>query len=53
MGLQNAFIVASLVGFAQCFLFLIFIKWGKKFRAASTDRYLKYAQQLIDAGLAH
>ena len=53
MGLQNAFIIAALVGCAQCFMFLIFIKWGHKYRAASKDRYLKYAEQLISAGLAH
>ena len=53
MGLQNAFIVASVVGFAQCLLFLVFIKWGKKFRTASTGQYLKYAKELMDAGMAH
>lgn len=53
LGYQNAFIVAAFAGLAQCLTFLIFVKWGKKWRAASTQRFLKYVKETQEAGLAH
>ena len=53
MGYQNAFILAAFAGIAQVLTFLIFVKWGKKWRAASTARYLKYVKEIADAGLVH
>jgi hypothetical protein len=53
LGYQNAFIVAAFAGLAQVLTFLIFLKYGKRFRAASTSRYLKYVRQITDAGLTH
>ena len=51
MGLQNAFIVAAFAGLAQVLTFLIFVKYGKRLRKASTRRYLRYVREISDAGL--
>lgn len=53
MGLQNAFIVAAFAGLAQLLTFLIFIKWGKRWRAASAPAYYKHVKLLQEAGLVH
>lgn len=53
MGYQRAFILAAFAGLAQVLTFLIFVKWGKKWRRMSTDRYLKYVQEISNAGLSH
>lgn len=53
MGYQNAFILAACAGVAQVLTFLIFVKWGKRWRRASADRYLRYVEQLREAGVAH
>ena len=53
MGYQNAFILAAFAGMAQVLTFLFFVKFGKRLRAASTERYLKYVKQITDAGLTH
>ncbi|KAL2439289.1 putative MFS-type transporter [Exophiala dermatitidis] len=53
MGYQDAFILAAFAGLAQVLTFLIFIKYGKRLRKASTDTYLKYVKEITDAGLTH
>ncbi|EXJ91478.1 hypothetical protein A1O3_00026 [Capronia epimyces CBS 606.96] len=53
MGYQNAFIVAAFAGLAQVLTPLIFIKYGKRLRVASTNTYLKYVKEITDAGLTH
>lgn len=53
MGYQNAFILAAFAGLAQVLTFFFFVKYGKAFRKASTDRYLKYVGQITKAGLTH
>jgi len=53
MGYQNAFILAAFAGLAQVTTFLIFVKWGKKWRRASAEKFLKYVKEMQDAGIAH
>jgi hypothetical protein len=53
MGYQNAFLVAGFIGMAQVLTFLIPVKWGKKWRAASAKKYYIYVADLADAGLSH
>lgn len=53
MGYQNAFILAGFAAMAQILTFLIFVKWGKKLRRASAQRFLRYVEELRAAGLVH
>jgi hypothetical protein len=53
LGYQNAFIVAAAAGVVQVLSFLMFVKYGKAFRKASTQRYLKYVKEMAKAGLVH
>ncbi|KAL4787418.1 major facilitator superfamily domain-containing protein [Aspergillus varians] len=53
MGLQDAYIVAACLAFAQVVASFIMIKWGKSFRAGSVNLYFKYCQQLQESGLVH
>jgi len=53
MGYQNAFITAAFAGLAQVLTFLIFVKYGKRLRVASTQRYLKFVREITEAGLTH
>ena len=53
LGYQNAFIVAAAAGVVQVLSFLIFVKYGKTFRKASTQRYFKYVKEMAKAGLVH
>ncbi|KAL8822620.1 MAG: hypothetical protein Q9191_006643 [Dirinaria sp. TL-2023a] len=53
LGLQNAFVVASMVGLAQALTFLLMIKFGYRLRKASAGRYRAYAEQMMAAGLVH
>lgn len=53
MGYQNAFITAAFAGLAQVLTFLVFVKWGKQWRRASAERFLKYVREMQDAGLGH
>lgn len=53
MGYQNAFILAAFAGLAQVLTFLFFVKFGKRFRERSTQRYLNFVKDITDAGLTH
>ena len=53
MGYQNAFIVAAFAGLAQVLTFLVFVKWGKRWREGTTRRYWKYVEEMAKAGLTH
>lgn len=53
MGLQNAFVVAAMVGMLQCASFFAMVKWGKGLRRASAGRYAKYVNQMAESGLVH
>lgn len=53
MGYQNASLVAAFVGMTQVFMFLIFIRWGKNFRAQSTRRFDKYVADMQSDGTNH
>lgn len=53
LGLQNAFVIAALVGLLQALSFLIMIKFGYRLRKASLARYRTYAGEMIAAGLVH
>lgn len=53
MGYQNAFITAAFAGLAQTLTFLVFVKWGKQWRRASAERFLKYVKEIQEAGLVH
>lgn len=53
LGLQNAFVVAVVVGLAQALTFLPMIKYGYRLRKASVGRYRAYAEQMVAAGLVH
>ena len=51
MGLQNAFIVAAVVGLVQTLSFLLFVRFGRSLRRATTERYRRYADEMMAAGL--
>ena len=51
MGLQNAFIVAAFAGLIQVLTVFFFIRYGKKMRQASVDKYLHYRAEMVAAGL--
>lgn len=51
MGLQNAFITAALVGLLQALSFLAMVRWGKGFRARSSQRYRRYVREGQSVGL--
>ena len=53
MGKQNAFILAAMVGLAQCLTFLIMVKFGKRSRAKTRERYQKYVQESHSMGMVH
>jgi hypothetical protein len=53
MGYQNAFILAAFAGLIQIMTFLIFVKWGKKWRRANTERYLEFVDEIVSKGGAH
>ena len=53
MGYQNAFILAAFAGVVQVMTFLIFIKWGKKWRRLTTQKYLMYVKEIVEKGGAH
>jgi len=42
MGLQNTFITAAMVGLVVNASFLVMIKFGKGWRAASAEKYWNY-----------
>lgn len=43
MGTRNAYILAAFAAIAQVSVVFVFIKWGRKFRSYTADRYAKYA----------
>lgn len=49
IGYQSAFIIAALVGLAFYASFLVVIKYGKKWRAASRETYWKLVQTSVMA----
>ncbi|KAL8660849.1 MAG: hypothetical protein Q9202_006132 [Teloschistes flavicans] len=51
LGLQNAFIVAAAAGLAQTLCFLVFVRYGRRLRSATEDRYRNYKAEMADAGL--
>lgn len=53
MGLQNAFIVAACAGMLQVSSFLVFVRFGKGLRRASTARYRKYVDKMARDGVVH
>lgn len=52
MGLQNAFILAACAGLAQVLTFLLVVKYGKGWRAASRERYYRYVAEGTKLGLS-
>ena len=46
MGLQNCFVTAAMVSIVCTFSFFGMIKYGKRLRRASTDRYLAYIAKM-------
>lgn len=53
MGLQNAFIVAAFSGLIQVLTVFFFIRYGESMRRASVDKYMRYKNEMVVAGLAH
>ncbi|KAI2465777.1 putative MFS transporter [Annulohypoxylon bovei var. microspora] len=53
LGLQNCFVSVAFVGLAICCVFLVMIKWGKKFREAKRVDYWHEVKKRIDLGLVH
>ncbi|XDG03625.1 hypothetical protein ABKA04_003240 [Annulohypoxylon sp. FPYF3050] len=53
LGTQNCFISVAFVGLAICSVYLIMIKWGKKFREAKRVDYWNEVKKRIDLGLVH
>ncbi|KAI1442184.1 putative MFS transporter [Annulohypoxylon stygium] len=53
LGTQNCFISVAFVGLAICSVYLIMIKWGKKFRETKRVDYWNEVKKRIDLGLVH
>jgi hypothetical protein len=53
LGVQNTFISAGFLAMATTMTFLLEIKWGKKLRVMSKDRYWAYVAEGKAMGLAH
>ncbi|OTB13406.1 hypothetical protein K445DRAFT_377685 [Daldinia sp. EC12] len=53
LGYQNCFISVAFVGLAICSVFLVMIKWGKKFREAKRLDYWREVRKRIELGLVH
>ncbi|KAI1389224.1 putative MFS transporter [Hypoxylon trugodes] len=53
LGYQNCFISVAFVGLAICSIFLVMIKWGKKFREMKRVDYWNEVKKRIDLGLVH
>ncbi|OTB04100.1 hypothetical protein M426DRAFT_321196 [Hypoxylon sp. CI-4A] len=53
LGYQNCFINVAFVGLAICSIFLVMIKWGKKFRETKRVAYWREVKKRIDLGLVH
>ncbi|KAI0834279.1 putative MFS transporter [Hypoxylon sp. FL0890] len=53
LGYQNCFISVAFVGLAICCVFLVMIKWGKKFREMKRVDYWREVKKRIDLGLVH
>ncbi|KAI0095621.1 MFS general substrate transporter [Daldinia grandis] len=53
LGYQNCFISVAFIGLAICCVFLVMIKWGKKFREAKRLDYWREVKKRIDLGLVH
>ena len=53
LGLQNAFVIAALVGMLQALSFLVMVRFGYRLRKASLARYRAYAGEMREAGLVH
>lgn len=45
MGIQNLHILTACIAFAILTVPVLFLKYGKRFRKATTDRYRKLAQK--------
>ncbi|CAG8960227.1 hypothetical protein HYFRA_00012745 [Hymenoscyphus fraxineus] len=44
-GIQNTFIAAAFIGLAETLVFLVFVKFGKRFRRDSKKRYAKMVSE--------
>lgn len=53
LGLQNAFVIAALVGLLQALSFSVMVRFGYRLRKASLARYRTYAGEMVAAGLVH
>jgi len=53
MGLQNAFIVASLAGLVQVLTVFFVIQYGRRMRQASVPRFQRYKEEMVTEGLVH
>lgn len=53
LGYQNCFISAAFVGLAICSVFLVMVKWGKKFREMKRVEYWRKVRTRIELGLVH
>ncbi|KAI1471002.1 MFS general substrate transporter [Daldinia caldariorum] len=53
LGYQNCFISLAFIGLAICCVFLVMIKWGKKFREAKRLDYWREVRKRIELGLVH
>ncbi|KAH8654966.1 major facilitator superfamily domain-containing protein [Tricladium varicosporioides] len=52
-GLRNCFVAAAFISLAQSLVFLLFVKWGKRMRIASKDRYWKMVNESATMGCSH
>lgn len=53
LGYQNCFISVAFVGLGICSVFLVMIKWGKKFREMKRIEYWREVKKRIELGLVH
>ncbi|TGO08447.1 hypothetical protein BTUL_0209g00180 [Botrytis tulipae] len=50
---QNTFVAAAFISLAQVLMFLVFVKWGKGWRAGSRECYWTMVEESAKRGLAH
>ena len=47
MGLSNVFIIMTVAFTALMFGNFVFLKWGKRFRVQTAERYMSYSQHSL------
>ncbi|CAJ2512071.1 Uu.00g076960.m01.CDS01 [Anthostomella pinea] len=53
LGYQDAFVSVAFVGLAICSVFLVMVRWGKRFREAKRVQYWREVTKRVEMGFVH